>query len=984
VRSLTIVILLVGLTLGLSAQAGPTGLSHVPYKSKAVFSHIVKANTVQALPAQFDLRVLGRMSPIRDQGQLGTCWSFAVYGALESNVTAYGKDIIFSEEHLKNNSGFARDPNWGGNQYMAMAYMARWAGPVPEALDPYTEDPKRDKSPVLPPGQLPFKIQAVDLLPPRDVTTLKRYLMENGAVYTSIMVGDTDRDMKVIFNESTASLFNPKEAGAPHAVTIVGWDDNFPKDKFRKVDGSGPRNNGAFIVRNSWGMSWGDHGYFYISYEDANATGELAGFVADGQNRYSQIYQYDVHGTNASISYESSAIPYAVKFTARGDEDLQAVGLFTAVENVTYTVSAGATIEKAAHAAPILEGTLRFPGYHVLPVTTSVPLSKGKDFYVVVHQSIPDGYASLPLEQPEKGYVKPFTPAKGVFFYAMGDEGDFVPLEDNTPDANIPLKVMTTSRKANGVKVSRLAFEVGSATLTVGERRSLPATVTPSNAADATVVYTVQPASVATVDEKGTLTAVGAGTAELRATSADKAVSAVVAVTVVNPPAREKAITFGDPSVERAVRNALGVNDRGLTLADLAGVSALSLAGKATTLAGIELLPGLTQLDLEGLQAKDLAVLGSLKALKTLSLVGFGAGQLNKVRLPKSLEVLDLSRTDLSGGWGLLAGAPNLQELVAVQSSARDVVALGKISSLRKLDLRNNRIASVAPLAALPQLASLLLAGNPADDLSSLASAASRMTNKDFNAQPAEAVIFADHRIEAAVRSELGLNPKQPLTKLLLTQVETLDLTKLKDKSPLKLGGLESLTNLYELDLPDFGIIDASVIGKLINLESLDLGGNQISNLGFVKPLGHLAVLDLSDNQISDIGALTSLQNLEELSLAGNQIRDARVVGNLTQLTDLDLSENQLKSLEGVLKLKSLEFLDVSSNQLGSVAPLKGMGWLDTLFVRDNPAQDVVSLAGMLDTLGESDFEDDGTTFDPNTASEEETDSGSDTTEEES
>ena len=61
--------------------------------------------------------------------------------------------------------------------------------------------------------------------------------------------------------------------GTNHAVTIVGWDDSFPKEKFFET----PPGDGAWIVKNSWGSDesefpnkedWGDHGYFYISYYD--------------------------------------------------------------------------------------------------------------------------------------------------------------------------------------------------------------------------------------------------------------------------------------------------------------------------------------------------------------------------------------------------------------------------------------------------------------------------------------------------------------------------------------------------------------------------------------------------------------------------------------------------------------------------------------------------------------------------------------------
>jgi C1A family cysteine protease/Leucine-rich repeat (LRR) protein len=947
----------------LDAQAGPvTGLDHVPFKVKPTFSRLVKSTSVQAFPAQFDLRSLGRLSPVRDQGQLGTCWSFAVYGSLESNVTAYGKTIEFSEQNLKNNSGFAGDPNGGGNHLMAMAYMARWSGPVPENLDPYVDDPKKNKSPVLPPPLLPIKIQAVDLLPPRDLPTLKRYLMEYGAVYTSILVGNTDRDMDRIYNPAKAALFNPQEEGAGHAVTIVGWDDRYPKANFRKVGGVGPQNDGAFIVRNSWGTSWGDHGYFYISYEDANVATDLAGFVADGENRYNQIYQYDSHGANSRLSFDDAETPYAVKFTAQGNEDLAAIGLFTAEESVGYKISVGPTLAQAAHAAPVAEGSLRFPGYHVLSLAQSYPLAPGKAFFVVVRQTLPSGFSSVPLEEPQEGYVKPFKPAKGVFFYAYGD-GEFQPLEGAQATANIALKAITASRTAADVKVSRVKFDVPAATLTAGETRKFAVTVFPQDAANPQVTFSVQPAGVARVDAQGNVTALSAGTAEVKALSADRSVTATLTLTVVAAPAVPAAV-FGDPAVEQAVRKALNVTDKALSADDLARVKALTLSGKAGTLGGLELLPFLASLDLEGLQAKDLSVVGSLKALTTLSLAGLTAAQLKTVKLPPSLQTLDLSRTNLSSGWDVLSTAPRLTSLTAVQASVKDVKALAALAGLKALDLRNNKIASVAPLAALGQLTSLYLTGNPAADLASLSAMAPRLKSKDFDTRTS-AVAFADQRIEAAVRDELGLADDEALTPLLLSQVEVLDLSEVKDHSPVNLGGLENLTNLYELYLPDLGIADASKVAKLTNLEALDLSGNQLTDLTFAKPLKNLTYLEVSDNHLTNLAPLAGLSNLEELYLAGNRVTDLRPLAKLTHLVDLDAAENALTSVDTVLKLRDLEVLDVSSNQLASMAVLAQMTWLDSLYVRNNPADDVDQLVPLLDSLGDSDFDEDGATFDP-------------------
>ena len=52
-----------------------------------------------------------------------------------------------------------------------------------------------------------------------------------------------------------------------HAVTIVGWDDNYKKENF--IDGPKPSRNGAWIVKNSYGTGFGDKGYFYMAYDNA-------------------------------------------------------------------------------------------------------------------------------------------------------------------------------------------------------------------------------------------------------------------------------------------------------------------------------------------------------------------------------------------------------------------------------------------------------------------------------------------------------------------------------------------------------------------------------------------------------------------------------------------------------------------------------------------------------------------------------------------
>ena len=66
------------------------------------------------------------------------------------------------------------------------------------------------------------------------------------------------------------SQYTYEELPVNHSVCVVGWDDGFPKELF--LEGHEPPEDGAWLVRNSWGEGWGMGGYFYLSYYDKTIT----------------------------------------------------------------------------------------------------------------------------------------------------------------------------------------------------------------------------------------------------------------------------------------------------------------------------------------------------------------------------------------------------------------------------------------------------------------------------------------------------------------------------------------------------------------------------------------------------------------------------------------------------------------------------------------------------------------------------------------
>jgi C1A family cysteine protease len=80
-----------------------------------------------SFPPAYDLRSLGKVTPVKDQDPFDTCWSFATYSSLESCLLT-AETWSFSERNLVNLAGFYMGEADGGNYLMSTAYLARWGG----------------------------------------------------------------------------------------------------------------------------------------------------------------------------------------------------------------------------------------------------------------------------------------------------------------------------------------------------------------------------------------------------------------------------------------------------------------------------------------------------------------------------------------------------------------------------------------------------------------------------------------------------------------------------------------------------------------------------------------------------------------------------------------------------------------------------------------------------------------------------------------
>ncbi|MEN6325424.1 MAG: lectin like domain-containing protein [Syntrophomonas sp.] len=411
----------------------PLNLSHL--KGKTLF----QAKKPLAFMPYFDLRKEGKVSPVRDQGPAGTCWIFATYGSLESYLLPQ-QNWDFSENNMKNlmsescPEGYDRSPDNGGNQFISTAYLVRWSGPVLEEEDPYNPLGNVSCSEFDPTKHIQQVVYIPDRNGPLDNNNLKKALVNYGAVFTSMYYDDSS------FNPETNSYYYHGDSFSNHAVCLVGWDDNYDRNKFINR----PSGKGAFMVRNSWGTSWGDKGYFYVSYYDSLIGTNNALFNnAENPDNYDIVHQYDLLGWVASAGYNSPSAWFANVFTTEGKEELVAVSWYASSANADYELMVYTNPQSGNPRSGVrvknVSGVIGDPGYYTKVFKKPFTLGAGQTFSVLVRLSTPGYNYPIPLEMALPGYSSKASSAPGQSFISRNGRTWEEPA-DTWDNANVCIK----------------------------------------------------------------------------------------------------------------------------------------------------------------------------------------------------------------------------------------------------------------------------------------------------------------------------------------------------------------------------------------------------------------------------------------------------------------------------------------------------------------------------------------------------------------
>lgn len=299
--------------------------------------------------ASYDPRTTNHTTPIKNQNGNSVCWSFGSIAALEGYVyynTGLKED--YSEEAMrfvlseqlpkvnnddKNYGYYTRSTGGGANFYCAAAYLTSpnnpilnkegitWVAPNRTSDVPYTS---------INPGQADYywpenldssygNVYATGVQYIRE-ETIKDYVLSNGGVYISFYADEAGS-----YNDDTGGFyitearidqlnaednrFEPEDKiYTNHGVVVVGWDDDYPKENFKP--GRQPDEDGAWLIKNSWGTTYGEDGYCWISYEDFSFNYRNNAAVVTGVDKLSKnetTLSYDFTPMLYSKWYSSSA-----------------------------------------------------------------------------------------------------------------------------------------------------------------------------------------------------------------------------------------------------------------------------------------------------------------------------------------------------------------------------------------------------------------------------------------------------------------------------------------------------------------------------------------------------------------------------------------------------------------------------------------------------------------------------------------------------
>lgn len=384
-----------------------------------ISSTVIYAN--DKLPEKYDPRAMYPNIAIKNQKNLNTCWAFATIASLEMNIKKYyKKDITLDENYLLNNHKFDFKLNDGGTIDMALAYISS-NGYLGNIFSEYSLE----------------YLKNLSKLDGKNNSKIKKEILLNGSLYANIK---WDKEM---YDENSYSYINNTDKGFDHALIILGWDDNYPKEKFKgKVQG-----NGAYICKNSWGKEHGENGYIYISYYDKNIGNNLFCFKLC-KKKYDNIYQYDELGKTEEIGYNSNRAWFSnvFKITSQ-NEHLESIAFYNLSPNTKIELWICRNFKDKnsfSNKKKIYSGKLYEKGYYSIDLDNLLFL-KNEKIAIIVNVLESSTKEPIAIESPINGYSSRAISEQGQS-YISKDGTEWESLDEYRKNSNVCLKLFTSNK----------------------------------------------------------------------------------------------------------------------------------------------------------------------------------------------------------------------------------------------------------------------------------------------------------------------------------------------------------------------------------------------------------------------------------------------------------------------------------------------------------------------------------------------------------
>jgi len=367
---------------------------NIKYCGFLIFVFAYSFSFSQILPASFDLRNYNGnnyVTSVKSQ-QGGTCWTHGAMAAIEGNLLMTGVwqqsgeqgEPNLSEYHLDWWNGFNQHNNDdispttgngltvhnGGDYRVTAAYLSRGEGAVREMdASSFATPPLRFDTSFhyFYSRNIEWYTLGSGL---EKINTIKQKLMTEGIVGSCMCVGG-------YWSAGNVHYQPPSDLNDPnHAVAIIGWDDNIQTPA---------ENSGAWLCKNSWGVGWGNNGYFWISYYDKHCGQHPQMGAISFQNtepmKYDKVYFHDYHGWRDELPKCTEAFNH---FIASDFELLKAVSFYTASDSIHYNVVVydGFSNGMLQYPLAVKSGIMNHTGFHTIDLDSVITLLPGNDFYI--------------------------------------------------------------------------------------------------------------------------------------------------------------------------------------------------------------------------------------------------------------------------------------------------------------------------------------------------------------------------------------------------------------------------------------------------------------------------------------------------------------------------------------------------------------------------------------------------------------------------